>query len=83
MWTASRDADLPPMSKSELIGTGGCLVMIALVLGGIWSGMFTPTEGAGIGALLALVLALIKGAGTDLSRLFARLARRQRRSCVS
>ncbi|WP_096668819.1 TRAP transporter large permease [Polaromonas sp. AET17H-212] len=59
--TASRDADLPPLSKSELIGTGGCLVMIALVLGGIWSGMFTPTEGAGIGALLALVLALIKG----------------------
>lgn len=31
------------------------------VLGGIWFGFFTPTEAAGIGALLALGLALLKG----------------------
>lgn len=37
------------------------LVLIALVLGGIWLGFFTPTEGAGVGAALALVMALIKG----------------------
>lgn len=51
----------PPLTTSELIGTFGCLVLIALVLGGIWLGWFTPTEGAGIGALLALGLALAKG----------------------
>lgn len=50
-----------PVTSSELIGTGGCLGLIALVLGGIWSGLFTPTEGAGVGALLGLVLAVIKG----------------------
>ncbi len=31
------------------------------MLGGIWGGLFTPTEAAGIGALGALVLALVKG----------------------
>jgi C4-dicarboxylate transporter, DctM subunit len=40
------------------------LLVIALVLGtlgGIWLGAFTPTEGAGVGATAALVLALVKG----------------------
>jgi tripartite ATP-independent transporter DctM subunit len=40
------------------------LLVIALVLGtlgGIWLGAFTPTEGAGVGATAALVLAVIKG----------------------
>jgi TRAP-type C4-dicarboxylate transport system permease large subunit len=31
------------------------------VLAGIWLGAFTPTEGAGVGAAAALVLAVIKG----------------------
>ncbi|MEM7659907.1 MAG: TRAP transporter large permease subunit, partial [Bacteroidota bacterium] len=30
-------------------------------MGGIWLGAFTPTEAAGIGALLALILAVLKG----------------------
>jgi tripartite ATP-independent transporter DctM subunit len=40
------------------------LLVVALVLGtlgGIWLGAFTPTEGAGVGAAAALVLALVKG----------------------
>ena len=40
------------------------LAVLALVfgtLGGIWFGLFTPTEGAGVGAALALVLAIMKG----------------------
>lgn len=37
------------------------LLLVALVLGGIWLGFFTPTEGAGVGAAMALVMALIKG----------------------
>jgi tripartite ATP-independent transporter DctM subunit len=36
-------------------------LLIALVLGGIWLGFFTPTEGAGVGAALSLFLALAKG----------------------
>jgi len=43
---------------SSVLGIGG---LIALVLGGIWWGIFTPTEGAGAGAALALLLALAKG----------------------
>ena len=39
----------------------GVFGIISSVLGGIWFGVFTPTEGAGAGAALALVLAFIKG----------------------
>ena len=51
----------PQIGLSELVGSVGCLLMIVVVLGGIWFGLFTPTEGAGIGALLALGVALAKG----------------------
>lgn len=39
----------------------GLLGLIVTVLGGIWGGFFTPTEAAGIGALFALTLGIIKG----------------------
>ena len=47
-------------TKSELIGSIGVVALIFLVLGGIWFGVFTPTESAGMGALFALILALLK-----------------------
>ncbi|MGB7181146.1 MAG: TRAP transporter large permease subunit, partial [Burkholderiaceae bacterium] len=37
------------------------LGLIILVIGGLWGGLFTPTEAAGFGAMGALVLGLIKG----------------------
>lgn len=37
------------------------IVLVFGVLGGIWLGFFTPTEGAGVGAAAALVLAVAKG----------------------
>ena len=40
---------------------GGILAVIVAVLGGIWFGVFTPTEGAGAGALIGLVLGIAKG----------------------
>ena len=40
---------------------GGIGFIITAVLGGIWFGYFTPTEGAGAGAALALLLAFAKG----------------------
>lgn len=39
----------------------GIILVIVAVLGGIWRGYFSPTEGAGAGAFIGLVLALIKG----------------------
>ncbi len=44
-----------------LISTGMVIALIVGVLGGIWFGFFTPTEGAGVGAVGALILALAKG----------------------
>ena len=49
--------------RSELIGGIGILLLILLVIGGIWTGFFTPTEAAGFGAIGALVIGLAKGMG--------------------
>lgn len=47
--------------RTIILSTFGIMVLIMLVLGGIWLGFFTPTEGAGVGATFALVLALLRG----------------------
>jgi C4-dicarboxylate transporter, DctM subunit len=47
--------------KTILWSTAGIICLVVLVLGGIWLGAFTPTEGAGVGATLALLLALARG----------------------
>ena len=39
----------------------GILSVVVAVLGGIWFGVFTPTEGAGAGAFIGLMLAIAKG----------------------
>ena len=39
----------------------GILLVVVAVLGGIWFGVFTPTEGAGAGAFIGLIMALLKG----------------------
>ena len=44
-----------------LFSIAGLVFIIAGVLGGIWFGVFTPTEGAGAGAALALLFAVAKG----------------------
>ena len=47
--------------RSELIGGIGILFLIFLVIGGIWTGFFTPTEAAGFGAIGALLIGIAKG----------------------
>nr|WP_306266415.1 TRAP transporter large permease [Pararhizobium sp. IMCC3301] len=47
--------------KREKLGGIGVCILIVVVLGGIWFGAFTPTEAAGVGVLLALLLAVLKG----------------------
>jgi tripartite ATP-independent transporter DctM subunit len=44
-----------------LIGTGLVILLVVGVLGAIWLGVCTPTEGAGVGAVGALLMALIRG----------------------
>ena len=47
--------------REALVSTLFVMALIVGVLGGIWFGFFTPTEGAGVGAAASLVLAIIKG----------------------
>jgi tripartite ATP-independent transporter DctM subunit len=54
---APAGAELWRMLGSTLLVVG----LVAGVLCGIWFGFFTPTEGAGVGAAMALVLGLGKG----------------------
>ena len=64
--TADAGDDAPGAIGSES-GAGqwisyiGILAVIFGVLGGIWMGWYTPTEGAGIGAVVGLVLGFAKG----------------------
>jgi tripartite ATP-independent transporter DctM subunit len=41
--------------------TLGIVLVVVTVLGGIWFGFFTPTEGAGAGAFIAFILGIVKG----------------------
>jgi len=58
---ASIDMVDDPDLRTILWSTAGIIVLVLLVLGGIWFGFFTPTEGAGVGATLALLLAIARG----------------------
>ena len=44
-----------------MVSLAGIILVIVAVLGGIWFGFFTPTEGAGAGAFIGLMLGIIKG----------------------
>ena len=57
---AARERDEPEIGRA-LLSTFLVIGLVAGTLGGIWFGAFTPTEGAGVGAAAALVLALGKG----------------------
>ena len=61
--SADVTAATPPEEPlGRLLASTGLVVLLVLgVLGAIWFGVCTPTEGAGVGAVGALVLALIKG----------------------
>ncbi|MCZ6510446.1 MAG: TRAP transporter large permease subunit [Alphaproteobacteria bacterium] len=55
------DEDDEVSTAQFLISLLGIIAVIVAVLGGIWFGFFSPTEGAGAGAFIGLILALIKG----------------------
>jgi tripartite ATP-independent transporter DctM subunit len=55
----AEEQDVDP--KSVLTSAIGIVLVVVAVLGGIWFGFFTPTEGAGAGAFIGLILGLAKG----------------------
>ncbi len=61
--TASAGKD--PSGTDMLISVIGLVAIVFGALGGIWAGLFTPTEGAGIGALVALAVGIVKGMKVD------------------
>ncbi|MGM0782607.1 MAG: TRAP transporter large permease [Pseudomonadota bacterium] len=71
-WVMWRDPDAGPAGElvpwSERIAAlkrvGSTLALFVLVIGGIYLGVFTPTEAAGIGAMGAFVIALMRRALT-------------------
>ncbi|MDG2315337.1 MAG: TRAP transporter large permease subunit [Gammaproteobacteria bacterium] len=53
-----------PSAKQVWSSVFSIIFVVAAVLGGIWFGVFTPTEGAGAGAFIGLIMAIAKGMRT-------------------
>ena len=49
------------ITRSELMGSAGIFLLVVIVIGGIWGGVFTPTEAAGFGVLGGVIIAGTKG----------------------
>ncbi|MBH8581354.1 TRAP transporter large permease [Bisbaumannia pacifica] len=71
-WVLWRDPSAGPAGErvpwaerfAALKSVGSTLALFVLVIGGIYLGVFTPTEAAGIGAMGAFVIALLRRALT-------------------
>lgn len=62
---APQHVPMPTATKgggmSKLMSLGPILLLFGLLMGGIYTGAFTPTEGAAVGAGAAIVICLITG----------------------
>ncbi len=69
LWSRLRPADAPrPQEPAErtallpvLIATWPTFLLLAVVVGGIYLGIFTPTEAAAVSLLLAVVIGVVTG----------------------
>ncbi len=53
---------VPMAEKFKSLGQASAMIVIVVVtIGGIYGGLFTPTEAAGVGAMLSFLLALVRG----------------------
>ena len=67
-WTVWRNPKAGPRGEKtslqqrmqSLKGVRGIILLFAVVMGGIYGGVFTPTEAAGIGAAGAFIIALLR-----------------------
>ena len=89
VWRTAERRDFPvepPIPRAErprVLGRAALpLGMPVVLLGGIYSGAFTPTEAAAVAALYALVLAGVVYRELDGARLFAAFADTARQSAV-
>jgi len=89
VWRTAERRDFPvepPIARAErprvLARAALPLGMPVVLLGGIYSGAFTPTEAAAVAALYALVLAGVVYRELDGARLFAAFADTARQSAV-
>lgn len=63
-------------APSGVAGTLAVLCLVAAVLVGIWAGAFTPTEGAAVGAVASLLLAVARGLrGKEIAEVVISVAR--------
>jgi len=68
-WTVSRDPEAGPAGSRagwrdrfrSLLDVWGVLVLFGGIMGGIYGGLFTPTEAAGVGALGAAAFCVLRG----------------------
>jgi C4-dicarboxylate transporter DctM subunit len=52
--------DHPKLTMEALLGVAPIALVFIVVFGGIYGGLFTPTEGAGVGAAATFVAAMLK-----------------------
>lgn len=60
-YSPERSAGEVTSRKSEFLGSLGVLSIVIVVMGGIWSGIFTPTEASAFGLFGSILLGLAKG----------------------
>ena len=53
--------DTTSLTTNQIVSGMSIIGLIFVVLGGIWGGIFTPTEAAGMGALASFCIAIFKG----------------------
>jgi len=59
---AQKPVTTPTARPGQVWGSAvGIIMVVVAVLGGVWFGIFTPTEGAGAGAFIGLIMAIAKG----------------------
>ncbi|MBN1829458.1 MAG: TRAP transporter large permease [Deltaproteobacteria bacterium] len=88
IWTRIRPDMGPPGPRftlkeriASLSGVGETLLLFVLIMGGLFLGVFTPTEAGAVGAMGTLLLALISG-HLPWSGLKASFAETTRMSCM-
>lgn len=65
---APPNSETEPMSKRDFYGVMSVIGLFVVIMGGIYGGLFTPSEAAGIGAGTALLIAIMMG-GLTLTKL--------------
>jgi len=55
------DDNVAQLTRSSILGVAPIATIFLIVFGGIYGGLFTPTEGAAVGAAATFVAALLKG----------------------